>query len=83
MMMTAPKVVACAIALVASLHFIAATAQASVGPAEAPMLPQLKQDADGGVTLIIQNESPGQVDRASAAAVEMRYSGSRTYWKQP
>ena len=25
-----------------------------------PMLPQLKRDADGGVTLIIQNESPGK-----------------------
>jgi hypothetical protein len=25
-----------------------------------PMLPQLKRDADGGLTLLIQNESPGQ-----------------------
>jgi hypothetical protein len=25
-----------------------------------PMLPQLKKDADGGVSLIIQNESPGE-----------------------
>jgi hypothetical protein len=25
-----------------------------------PMLPQLKRDADGGVTLLIQNESPGK-----------------------
>jgi hypothetical protein len=25
-----------------------------------PMLPQLKRDADGGVTLVVQNESPGQ-----------------------
>jgi hypothetical protein len=25
-----------------------------------PMLPQLKRDADGGLTLIIQNESPGK-----------------------
>ena len=25
-----------------------------------PMLPQLKHDADGGVTLLIQNESPGK-----------------------
>jgi hypothetical protein len=25
-----------------------------------PMLPQLKKDADGGVTLIVQNESPGK-----------------------
>jgi hypothetical protein len=25
-----------------------------------PMLPQLKKDADGGLTLIIQNESPGK-----------------------
>ena len=25
-----------------------------------PMLPQLKRDADGGLTLFIQNESPGK-----------------------
>ena len=25
-----------------------------------PMLPQLKRDADGGLTLMIQNESPGK-----------------------
>lgn len=25
-----------------------------------PMLPQLKRDADGGVTLLVQNESPGK-----------------------
>jgi hypothetical protein len=25
-----------------------------------PMLPQLKRDADGGLTLIVQNESPGK-----------------------
>jgi len=25
-----------------------------------PMLPQLKKDADGGVTLLIQNDSPGK-----------------------
>ena len=25
-----------------------------------PMLPQLKKDADGGVTLLIQNQSPGK-----------------------
>jgi len=29
-----------------------------------PMLPQLKKDADGGLTLIVQNESPGK-DRES------------------
>jgi len=25
-----------------------------------PMLPQLKRDADGGLTLIVQNQSPGK-----------------------
>ena len=25
-----------------------------------PMLPQLKRDADGGLTLLVQNESPGK-----------------------
>ena len=30
-----------------------------------PMLPQLKKDADGGLTLIIQNESPGRDKEAN------------------
>jgi len=30
-----------------------------------PMLPQLKRDADGGLTLIIQNESPGKGNEAN------------------
>jgi hypothetical protein len=30
-----------------------------------PMLPQLKRDADGGVTLLIQNESPGEDKEAN------------------
>ena len=30
-----------------------------------PMLPQLKKDADGGLTLIIQNESPGKDKEAN------------------
>jgi hypothetical protein len=30
-----------------------------------PMLPQFKRDADGGLTLIIQNESPGQDKEAN------------------
>jgi hypothetical protein len=30
-----------------------------------PMLPQLKRDADGGLTLIIQNESPGKEKEAN------------------
>jgi len=30
-----------------------------------PMLPQLKRDADGGVTLMIQNESPGKDKEAN------------------
>jgi hypothetical protein len=30
-----------------------------------PMLPQLKRDADGGLTLIVQNESPGKDKEAN------------------
>jgi hypothetical protein len=30
-----------------------------------PMLPQLKRDADGGLTLLIQNESPGKDKEAN------------------
>ena len=30
-----------------------------------PMLPQLKRDADGGLTLTIQNESPGKEKEAN------------------
>jgi hypothetical protein len=30
-----------------------------------PMLPQLKCDPDGGVTLLIQNESPGKENEAN------------------
>jgi hypothetical protein len=30
-----------------------------------PMLPQLKRDADGGLTLVIQNESPGKEKEAN------------------
>jgi hypothetical protein len=30
-----------------------------------PMLPQLQRDADGGLTLIIQNESPGKDKEAN------------------
>lgn len=30
-----------------------------------PMLPQLKRDADGGLTLLIQNESPGKAEESN------------------
>jgi hypothetical protein len=30
-----------------------------------PMLPQLKRDADGGLTLIVQNQSPGKDEEAN------------------
>jgi hypothetical protein len=30
-----------------------------------PMLPQLKRDADGGLTLLVQNESPGKDKEAN------------------
>ena len=30
-----------------------------------PMLPQLKKDADGGLTLIVQNQSPGKENESN------------------
>jgi hypothetical protein len=60
-----------------------------------PMLPQLKRDADGGLTLIIQNESPGKEKEANwlpapkgPFAVLMRLywpkeAATEGKWKQP
>src|ERR1700704_2138650 len=47
-----------------------------------PMLPQLKRDADGGLTLIIQNESPGKEKEANwLPAPKGRFSMiMRLYW---
>ena len=33
-----------------------------------PMLPSLKRDADGGITLYVQNESPGADEESQLAA---------------
>jgi hypothetical protein len=60
-----------------------------------PMLPQLKRDADGGLTLVIQNESPGKGNEANwlpapkgSFAVFMRLYWPKTEalngnWKAP
>jgi hypothetical protein len=47
-----------------------------------PMLPQLKKDADGGVTLHIQNESPGQDKEANwlPAPKGPFWMAMRLYW---
>jgi hypothetical protein len=50
-----------------------------------PMLPQLKRDADGGVTLIVQNESPGKDKEANwLPAPKGPFSMiMRLYWPKP
>jgi hypothetical protein len=47
-----------------------------------PMLPNLKRDADGGLTLIIQNESPGKDKEANwlPAPKEPFVMALRLYW---
>ena len=47
-----------------------------------PMLPQLKKDADGGITLHIQNESPGQDKEANwlPAPKGPFWMAMRLYW---
>jgi hypothetical protein len=50
-----------------------------------PMLPNLKRDADGGITLYVQNESPG-ADRESnwlPAPKGPFLMAMRLYWPQP
>ncbi|MDP9631737.1 UNVERIFIED_ORG: hypothetical protein J2W85_003816 [Ensifer adhaerens] len=50
-----------------------------------PMLPSLKQDADGGLTLHVQNESPG-ADRESnwlPAPKGLFFVVMRLYWPKP
>jgi len=47
-----------------------------------PMLPQLKRDADGGLTLVIQNESPGKDKEANwlPAPKGPFFMAMRLYW---
>jgi len=47
-----------------------------------PMLPQLKRDADGGVTLLVQNESPGKDKEANwlPAPKGLFVAFLRLYW---
>jgi hypothetical protein len=48
-----------------------------------PMLPQFKRDADGGLTLIIQNESPGKDKEANHSEMGRKHPrrGTRsTLW---
>ena len=50
-----------------------------------PMLPDLKKDADGGITLYVQNESPG-ADKASnwlPAPKGPFFAVMRLYWPKP
>ncbi|WP_305955725.1 DUF1214 domain-containing protein [Pseudomonas sp. DY-1] len=50
-----------------------------------PMLPQLKRDADGGLTLYIQHQSPGKADEANwlPAPDGPFYIAGRLYWPKP
>jgi hypothetical protein len=50
-----------------------------------PMLPNLKRDADGGLTLIIQNESPGKDKEANwlPAPKGPFVMAMRLYWPKP
>ena len=47
-----------------------------------PMLPQLKRDADDGLTLIVQNESPGKEKEANwlPAPKGPFFMAMRLYW---
>jgi len=48
-----------------------------------PMLPQLKRDADGGLTLIVQNESPGKDKEATGPNAKGPFSMiMRLYWRK-
>jgi len=50
-----------------------------------PMLPSLKRDADGGITLYIQNESPGADKEANwlPAPKGPFFAAMRLYWPKP
>jgi hypothetical protein len=50
-----------------------------------PMLPGLKRDADGGITLHVQNESPGKDNEANwlPAPKGPFFAAMRLYWPKP
>jgi hypothetical protein len=50
-----------------------------------PMLPSLKQDADGGITLYVQNESPGAEQESNwlPAPKGPFFAVLRLYWPKP
>jgi hypothetical protein len=50
-----------------------------------PMLPDLKRDADGGITLYVQNESPGKEREANwlPAPKGPFFLAMRLYWPKP
>jgi hypothetical protein len=50
-----------------------------------PMLPELKRDADGGITLYIQHESPGKDKESNwlPAPQGAFFAGLRIYWPKP
>jgi hypothetical protein len=50
-----------------------------------PMLPELKRDADGGLTLLIQNESPGKGKESNwlPAPKGPFLTVLRLYWPKP
>jgi hypothetical protein len=50
-----------------------------------PMLPQLRRDADGGVTILIQHESPGKAREANwlPAPAGPFVMAMRLYWPKP
>ena len=50
-----------------------------------PMLPQFKRDADGGLTLFIQHDSPGKEDEANwlPAPEQDFFMVLRLYWPKP
>jgi hypothetical protein len=50
-----------------------------------PMLPDLKRDADGGITLYVQNESPGAGKESNwlPAPNGPFFAAMRLYWPKP
>jgi hypothetical protein len=50
-----------------------------------PMLPGLKRDADGGITVHVQNESPGKEREANwlPAPTGPFFAVMRLYWPKP
>jgi hypothetical protein len=50
-----------------------------------PMLPNLKRDADGGITLYVKNESPGKEKEPNwlPAPKGTFFTALRLYWPRP